>query len=166
MVIAGAELTTLMSFSYLQLILGIFIVCFSLILFFHPYLKLPNNKITTVSSGGLAGFLAGLVGTGGAIRGLSLAAFDLSKECFIATSAAIDFGVDATRSIIYVHNDFLEKKYLYLIPILLGIAVGGSYLGKLILTRIKNEDFKKIVLVFLFLIGCFEIVKWVNSNWQ
>lgn len=164
MVIIGAELTASLTFKYLQLILGLFIVSFSALFFFMPDLKLSQNKGVTVSAGGLAGFLAGLVGTGGAIRGLSLAAFDLTKECFVATSAAIDFGVDISRTFIYMKNDFLEKEYLYLIPVLFVVALAGSWLGKLLLNRIKKEYFRKIVLVLLFFIGCFEIVKWLNLN--
>lgn len=164
MVIIGAELTSHITFRYTSLILGIFIMCFSLLFLFKPDLKLSQNKGVTISAGGIAGFLAGLVGTGGAIRGLSLAAFDLTKECFVATSAAIDFGVDMSRGLIYLKNDFLEKDYLYLVPILFAIALVGSYLGKQILLKIKKEQFRTIVLVFLFLIGCVEIIKWFTAS--
>lgn len=160
MVIFGAEITAHVTFRYLQLILGIFLIVFSLLFFFYPRLKLSQNKAVTVSAGGLAGFLAGLIGTGGAIRGLSLAAFGLSKGMFVATSAAIDFGVDISRSLIYLKNDFLESKYYYLIPILFVVALVGSYLGKLILEKVKKEQFRIIVLILLFGIGVVEIVKW------
>ncbi len=160
MVIVGAEITAHVTFKYLQLILGVFIVAFSIFFFFYPDVKLPQDKLITVGAGGLAGFMAGLIGTGGAIRGLSLAAFNLSKETFVATSAAVDFGVDLSRSVIYLNNDFMDKKYFYLIPILFGIALLGSYLGKLILNRINKESFRKIVLGLLFLIGTIEVIKW------
>jgi hypothetical protein len=47
--------------------------------------KLEPNRLNAVVGGGIAGFLAGLIGTGGAIRGLALAAFDLEKSVFVAT---------------------------------------------------------------------------------
>lgn len=160
MVIFGAEIAAHITFKYIPLVLGIFLIVFSLLFFFYPKLKLSQNKAIAVSAGGLAGFLAGLIGTGGAIRGLSLAAFGLSKGVFVATSAAIDFGVDVSRSFIYLKNDFLESKYFYLVPILFVVALIGSYLGKLILEKIQKEQFRIIVLVLLFGIGVVEIVKW------
>ena len=67
---------------------------FSVLFYCKPLIKLSPNKLNAVSAGGIAGFLAGVIGTGGAIRGLALAAFDLEKGVFVATSAAIDSGVD------------------------------------------------------------------------
>jgi hypothetical protein len=46
---------------------------------------------------GIAGFFAGLIGTGVAIPGFALARFDLEKSTFVATSAAIDSGIDLSR---------------------------------------------------------------------
>jgi uncharacterized membrane protein YfcA len=163
MVIVGAEVTVLATFKYIQLVLGGFIIVFSVLLFFYPGIKLPQSKLATVSAGSLAGFMAGLIGTGGAIRGMSLAAFNLSKETFVATSAAIDFGVDISRSAIYLSNDFLENKYYYLVPILFVVALLGSYIGKLFLNRIRVEAFRKIVLILLFVIGTLEVIKWFAS---
>ncbi|MDO1498978.1 hypothetical protein Q2T40_01035 [Winogradskyella maritima] len=47
---------------------------------------LPNKRMPLLVVV-LAGFSAGLLGTGGAIRGLTMAAFNLEKNMFIATSA-------------------------------------------------------------------------------
>jgi uncharacterized protein len=60
---------------------------------------------------GTAGLLAGHIGTGGAIRGLVLAAFNLEKGVFVATSAAIDSGVDLSRMIIYLRNNYLTADF-------------------------------------------------------
>ena len=74
--------------------------------------------------------MAGLVGTGGAIRGLTLSAFRVDKAVFLATSALIDLGVDATRFGVYVVQDYLASDDLMLaIPLLL-VSGAGSYIGK------------------------------------
>lgn len=152
-VVLGAYLTTLVSFEWAQFSLGIFLVLFSLLLLFFPTLKLPANKTNAFVSGSLAGFIAGFNGTGGAIRGISMAAFALSKETFVATSAAVDFGVDLSRSAIYIDHGYFGKDQFYLIPFLILISFTGSYIGKRLLNKIDENLFKKIVLALVLSIG-------------
>ena len=90
---------------------------------------------------GTAGLLAGLIGTGGAIRGLVLAAFDLEKGVFVATSAAIDSGVDLSRMIIYLRNNYLTADFYWYIPGLFLVAFAGSYTGKFVLNKIEQKKF-------------------------
>jgi len=110
--------------------------------------------------GGVAsGFIAGIAGTGGAIRGITLAAFQLPKEIFIATSALIDLGVDTSRAVVYTSNGYFKKEYLFLIPFLIGISILGSYIGKLILQRTTETVFRYIVLGIIILTAIFQIIK-------
>lgn len=160
-VFIGSVLTNYVNLIYAELILGSFLILFSVVFFIKPHLVLKPTKLNAISGGSIAGFLAGLIGTGGAIRGLSLAAFNLEKNAFIATSAAIDLGVDFTRSFVYLYNEYLEKEFYFMIPILLAIAFIGSYLGKLLLKKINQEQFKKIVLIFIFSIGITMIIKYL-----
>jgi hypothetical protein len=88
-------------------------------LYCKPLIKLRPNKLNAVSAGGIAGFLAGVIGTGGAIRGLALAAFDLEKGVFVGTSAAIDSGVDFSRMIVYLRGNFPLPAFYWYIPGLL-----------------------------------------------
>jgi len=160
-VFVGSVLTKYLNLIYAELILGIFLIFFSILFFIKPNLKLKPTKFNAISGGSVAGFLAGIIGTGGAIRGMSLASFNLEKNIFIATSAAIDLGVDSTRSAVYLFNGYLHKEFYFMVPILLGIAVIGSYLGKEILKKVRQESFKKIVLVFIFGIGVFMVTKYL-----
>lgn len=103
--------------------------------------------------------MAGFTGTGGAIRGMSLVAFNLEKNLFVGTSAAIDFGVDFSRMFIYYYNGFLQMDYLYYIPLLVIASFLGSYIGKQLLNKISQEVFKKIVLVLILLISISMLIK-------
>jgi uncharacterized protein len=78
--------------------------------------RLAQTDKNLYIGGGLSGLLAGLIGTRGAIRGLTLAAFQLPKNIFIARSTFIDLGVDLSRAVIYVFNGYFIKEYLFLIP--------------------------------------------------
>ncbi len=111
-----------------------------------------SNK-NAITGGILSGLSAGILGTGGAIRGITMAAFKMDKATFIATSAVIDFGVDASRTIIYFYNGYIHVHDLYLAPLLLGIAVIGTYIGKRILRHFSQEQFRKFVLVLILIIG-------------
>src|SRR5262245_12415446 len=152
-VIAGAYLSTKLTFRFDELILGLFLVALSLFLLCKPRAKIAATKFNAISAGGFAGFLAGLIGTGGALRGLALAAFNLEKGVFVATSAGIDSGVDFSRMIIYLRSGYLAPNSLIYIVGLLVIAFVGSYLGKLTLGYLNQKYFRQIVLSFVFLIG-------------
>ncbi len=122
--------------------------------------SLPN----ALGGGTLSGLFAGLLGTGGAIRGITLAAYDLQIETFIATSAIIDLGIDSTRSFVYYLNGYIKYESLYLIPLLGVASVIGTYVGKLILKRITQKQFKNIVLILVLLTGLITLWKVLFSH--
>jgi uncharacterized membrane protein YfcA len=152
-VILGALLSTRLQFKYSELILGLFLIAFSVLFYWKPLIKLSANNLNAIGAGGIAGFLAGVIGTGGAIRGLALTAFDLDKGVFVATSAAIDSGVDFSRMIVYLRANFLATAFYRYVPGLLLVAFAGSYLGKVALNRLEQRNFRRIVLLLIFLIG-------------
>ncbi|HKR07220.1 MAG TPA: sulfite exporter TauE/SafE family protein [Bacteroidia bacterium] len=158
-VMLGAWIVTVTDIRYGELILSIFLLSFSAFFYFKPNFILPPNKANAITGGSIAGFLAGLIGTGGAVRGASMTAFNLEKSVFVGTSAAIDMGVDFSRSIIYLENGFIGKEHLPLIPILLFVSFVGSYIGKRIFAYVSQVNFKKIVLGLIFIIGIITFVK-------
>lgn len=157
MVLIGAQMHAYVDIRFAQSIMGIFLVIFSLTFLTKDHLKFKVNNFNIITGGSIAGFLAGLVGTGGAIRGATLTALSLQKDVFIATSAGIDLGVDLARSLVYLSNDFLDEKYFWYVPILFVTAFSGSWLGKQFLNYIPEKSFKKIVLLFIMGIGFFTI---------
>ena len=159
LVLAGSYLSTFTSFELAELTLAIFLVIFSVTLLLLPNLQLPATRNNALLSGALAGLLAGFNGTGGAIRGISMAAFNLEKNTFVATSAAVDLGVDVSRSAVYLSYGYFDKQYWYLIPLLLVISFFGSLVGKKLLNRIPQEKFKKLVLYLILGIGLILLYK-------
>jgi uncharacterized membrane protein YfcA len=157
--IGGAYLTRVVSFDYAGLVLGLFLMCFSAFLFYRPLFSITPSVKNSIVSGSVAGFLAGFIGTGGAIRGLALASFNLEKNFFVGTSSIIDFGVDLSRTIIYLESNYLQKSEFLYIPILLVAAALGSYLGKMLLNKIDQDKFKRITLALIFLTGVTLVVQ-------
>ncbi len=162
-VLLGAYLSKQFDSNLLELILAIFLITISSILLIFKKLILKPTLVNSVAGGSISGFTAGLLGTGGAIRGLVLTSFNLGKDIFIATSAAIDLGIDFSRSIIYWSNGYIHKHDLYLVPILIIVGFTGTFLGKKILFYFSEAQFKSIVLFLIFFIGVFTLVKQTSS---
>lgn len=152
-VIIGGIVAKYLNEYFLEIILGIFLVGLSLLFLIKKGLIIKANKREAFLGGTLSGLFAGILGTGGAIRGLTMAAFNLEKNVFIATSAIIDFFVDFSRSIVYFINGFITKEILIYIPFLVVISIVGTYIGKLLLKKISQKTFKKMSLYLILMIG-------------
>jgi uncharacterized protein len=160
-VIAGAFLSKVISGIYLQIILSLFLISFSLFFLIKRKTIIPPTIKNSIIGGSLSGISAGLLGTGGAIRGMTMSAFNLEKNIFIASSAIIDFGVDLSRTVIYFYNGYMHREDLYLIPMLLVISVTGTYAGKKILRKISQEKFRIIVLSLILVTGIISLITWL-----
>lgn len=158
-VVIGGYLTKLFTGIYLEFALGIFLIVLALIFFVKKNLVIQPNKQNALIGGGLSGLSAGLLGTGGAIRGLTMAAFDLNKSTFIATSAFIDFLIDFSRTFVYYHNGYIHQHDLLYVPFLLVIGLVGTAIGKKILNYIPQKRFKQISLGLILLIGLITLTK-------
>ncbi len=158
-VILGAWLSNKFDSKVLEFGLSIFLIALSVLFLIFRNWVIKPTKANSLIGGGVSGFVAGLVGTGGAIRGMTLTAFNMEKEAFIATSALIDFAIDLSRSGVYVYNGYVHKHDLYLIPFLLGVGFLGTYIGKKVLNYIPQQTFKTIVLFLILIIGCTSLIQ-------
>lgn len=152
-VVLGGLLTKFVNSQYLELILGIFLIVLAALFLIKKELIISPNKRNAVLGGSLSGFSAGLLGTGGAIRGLTMAAFNLEKSVFIATSAFIDFVLDFSRTFVYFYNGYIHQHDLIYVPFLLVIGIVGTLIGKRILNHIPQNKFKKFSLGLILIVG-------------
>lgn len=158
-VILGAYLSKFMETKILETMLAVFLIGVSLTLLLVKDLAVKPTLFNSIGGGILSGWLAGLLGTGGAIRGITLAAFHLKMEVFIATSACIDLAIDVSRSVVYTLNGFVHRSDLYLISILLVVSIAGTYIGKRILAHVSEKQFKSIVLIAVLITGLSMILR-------
>lgn len=152
-VILGAWFSKYLDPGGLKLLLALFLIVSSLTFLIKPGIQMNANVRNSIIGGVFSGGVAGLIGTGGAIRGITLAAFNLKSEVFIATSAMIDMGVDSSRTVVYWMNGFIHRDDLYLIPFLIVASIVGTYTGKRMLARITQERFKVFVLILVLITG-------------
>jgi uncharacterized membrane protein YfcA len=156
-VIIGALLTKIIPQKEIEILMNVILILLSIYLIFNSEKKLEENDKNLILGGVASGFLAGLVGTGGAIRGLVLTAFSLEKNAFLATSAFIDLGVDFSRALVYIWSGYFLKQFLIFIPFLILISISGSFIGKLILNKIPQHYFRYLVLIVIVSISIYSI---------
>ncbi|OGG59547.1 sulfonate transporter [Candidatus Kaiserbacteria bacterium RIFCSPHIGHO2_02_FULL_50_50] len=158
----GALLVSWVPPDILKMVLGAFLVGY---MFFawSGKLTVKPSLSASILGGSVSGFFAGLIGTGGALRAAFLTAFNLPKEKYIATAAAIAFAVDLTRLPLYLAQRFFPEELYSTLPALLGVALFGTYLGKLVVGKIPQEIFRRIVLVFLGFIGALFLARSISS---
>lgn len=158
-VLIGAYFSKIVVSEYLEVGLAVFLICTSLAFLIFKNIGFALTIKNSIIGGVLSGGIAGLIGTGGAIRGLTLTSFKLKPEIFIATSAIIDLGVDSGRGLVYWMNGYMHSHDLYLIPLLIIASIVGTYIGKQLLTKISEVKFRAIVLVLILITGISTLVK-------
>ncbi|MDB4107622.1 sulfite exporter TauE/SafE family protein [Bacteroidia bacterium] len=158
-VIIGGILSKYLGTKILEIILGIFLVSLSLLFLIKKNLVVKPETKQSIIGGSLSGLAAGVLGTGGAIRGITMAAFNMEKSAFIATSAFIDFGIDATRNVVYYQNGYIHAQDMKYIPILLVLGFVGTYIGRYLLKFIPQEKFKRFSLFLILIVGLITVSK-------
>jgi uncharacterized membrane protein YfcA len=162
-VVLGAYLTQVIPLKEIELSMNLIILGLTLFLISGAGKKIQQTNFNLYTGGVISGFLAGLIGTGGAIRGITLAAFGLEKDVFIATSALIDLGVDSSRAVVYILQGYFLQEHLILIPFLVVIAVVGSYVGKRILEHIPEKYFHYVVLGVIAAISVLQTIQYFRA---
>jgi uncharacterized protein len=157
MVYIGSKLTVYINGNNFRMLLGFILLTLVVLEVLKQY-KIPKNPVTEFVGGVTSGFVSGLIGTGGAIRGYFIFNFNLSKEVLIATYCAIDYTGDVLRMLVYYSNGFFDNKVIALIPFSIVAAILGNILGLKILKYIPVKLFYKFLLLVLFVLSVLLIV--------
>jgi uncharacterized membrane protein YfcA len=163
-VIAGAFITAYIHTATIELMMNFILVKLAIYLIINFQKTIKQSDRNLYAGGLISGFIAGILRTGGAIRGLTLSAFQLSKEAFVSTSAIIDLGVDVSRAIVYLSYGYFDKSYYFLIPFLLFLSISGSFIGKLILAKTSEVMFRYIVLVVIVATAFYQIFRYFYQS--
>ena len=154
MAFTGAMLISIIPLALVKIVLGVFLILYAVYSFIKPVFRLKKSRPTAIVGGTLSGFLAGLIGLGGAIRGAFLTAFNLPKEIYVATSAMIAVVIDMTRIPTYLMTKTIQdNSYYVLLPFLFITAYFGVRTGKVLLQKINQKMFRRLVSIALFAVG-------------
>lgn len=150
----GARLVFSIPSAVLSRILGVVLIVYVITLFAKSSLRVPPNWLTGAVGGALSGFLAGIFGIGGAVRGMFLTAFDLPKEVYIATAGAIALFIDTTRLTTYLtEGTRLADLLLWGLLLFVPASLVGARLAKAVVDKIPQKHFRKVIAAFLLLAG-------------
>jgi uncharacterized membrane protein YfcA len=159
----GAALTTSLPSAAITVLFGVFLLVYvGLSSLGNDRLRLPRTSSALRIGGVLSGFLAGLIGTGGAVRSACLMAWRLPTDAYLGTSAAIAFLVDAMRLPVYVRGGLLSDVSLPLLGGWLAVAGLGAWVGRRLVRRVSSRAFRHGVLALLALMG----VKLICDGWR
>ena len=156
--VIGAYLLDIVAPGVIGLGLGVFLVLFAVTSLFNVSWRLPHNRPVLVTGGIVTGFVTGIIGLGGAIRGAFLFSMQQKKEVYIATSSTIALCIDIARTATYLSRGTLESRYYWFIPVLLAISFAGTWLGVKVLRWLPESIIKKVVLVMLLFVSIFFIL--------
>ena len=159
----GAYLVNYVPHEILKGLFGIFLIAYALWALTDHYLKIKNKIRSMIIGGVVSGFIAGLIGTGGAVRGAMLNVLVKNKNKYIVTTAAIAFVVDLTRIPIYITQGYLRENMMWYLSILFVIALIGSYLGKIVVDRVPQKEFRVIVLLAVLTAGAYFVYQWITG---
>lgn len=149
----GARYSDYFTTAIFSILLGSLLIILSLIFLTQAESTFFRGRFIPYLGGSLSGFLTGLLGSGGAVRSLALAGFDLTPLAFTATSTLIDLGGDIFRLKVYLSKGYLDQDHYFYIPILMVAAFSANLLARRWLEKIPREKFKKIVLTFVLITG-------------
>ena len=142
----GSFLNKYVNQDFLKPVLGVSLLIYSYISYKNPDISISQSIGNTILGGSIYGFISGLIGTGGPLRGAILTAFKLDSSAYVSTNGVISLGVDLIRVPVYLLNGYLQANYIYYLPILLLVALAGGYLSRKIVDRISSVWFKLIIL--------------------
>jgi uncharacterized protein len=152
MVGIGSYFTKQIDITLFKRLLGIVLMLLVVFEILHKY-ELPKNKFTEVIGGITSGFISGLIGTGGTIRGYFIFSFNLPKEMMIATYCIIDYSGDFLRFLIYLQNGLLDARVWYLAPYAVLATILANVIGIWSLKFIPVELFKSMVMLILLVLS-------------
>jgi uncharacterized membrane protein YfcA len=139
----------------LSRVLGALLLAYVAFLFLKGRFALPQGPRTTLAGGALYGFTAGIFGIGGAIRGAFLAAYNLPKAVYIATTGAIiGLAIDSSRLVAYSLGGSMLDRSLWLgMLIFVPVSFFGAKIGERAVARIPQQRFRQVIAAFLAVVA-------------
>ena len=137
----------------------------AIMLLFVVYTRLPigrNFKMRAwgfIPVGAGTGFSSAFLGIPGPFAAAFYLAYGLSASAYIGTSALGMAMIQVPKLIIFGTSDLLSLRVVLLGVSMGAIAAGSAYLGRVILMRVPNHVFPKIITTMLLISGVVFLIK-------
>jgi len=136
-----------------------------MMLLFVVYTRLPigrNFKMRLwgfIPVGAGTGFCSAFLGIPGPFSAVFYLAYGLSASAYIGTSALGMAMIQVPKLIIFGTSDLLTLRVLLMGVSLGAIAAGSAYIGRIILRRVPDHVFAKIITTMLLISGVVFLIK-------
>jgi uncharacterized membrane protein YfcA len=156
--LAGALLHTRLSSRTLSIVFGTLLILAGVSELTGWVQRVRWGRRAAWVAGALSGILGGLVGNQGGIRAAAMLGFEVPREAFVATATAIGLIVDLARLPVYLAAEWRGIAGLW--PLLVVATAGvviGTELGTRALVRVPEWTFRRILALFLLLLGTYMV---------
>ena len=165
-ILGALPFSVLGSFLFVSIDTAVFVrILGAMMLLFVVYTRLPigqNFKIRIwgfIPVGAATGFGSAFLGIPGPFSAIFYLAYGLSASAYIGTSALGMATIQVPKLIIYGTSDLLTFRVLLMGISLGAIAACSAYLGRIILRRIPDHVFSKIITAMLLISGIVFLIK-------
>lgn len=160
----GARMFAFLSADFLQILIGLLLV--STIFQYNRTEKRTGFKIKAwhfAPMGLVVAFLSGLIGGVGPLMNSAYLNYGISKESLLGTRSANAIILHITKILSYAYYGYVTGEVLKF-GILIGISsMIAVYFGKLILAKISELFFRKIVVISMVVSGV--LMLWKNKDY-
>ncbi|MBS9524882.1 sulfite exporter TauE/SafE family protein [Litoribacter ruber] len=161
--IIGARMFAELSSDYLQILIGLLLV--STVMQFKKKDKPSKFRIKAwhfAPMGLGVSFLSGLIGGVGPLMNSAYLSYGISKESLLGTRSANAILLHLTKIISYAYLGYVNGEVLKY-GIMIGVvSMSAIYVGKLILGKMSDELFRKIVVASMVVSGV--LMLWQNKE--
>jgi len=153
--LVGAYLLDAMTIQIIELILGVFVMCFVVVTLYNPSMKVPQKKEKQVGLG--VGLFAGAIGTMTTVNGpffiMYLLGLNIDRREILAALGLLLIVSGLCFSIFFGLFGILtvERAQLGAICAIFGII--GMWFGDRVVRYVDREFFRKLILSGLFILG-------------
>jgi len=154
--LAGALLHARAGEPALRIVFGLLLLLAAASEFFGLAQRVRLSRGGALAAGGLSGLFGGLVGNQGGIRSAAMLALPLRRDAFVATATATALLVDGARMPVYFLSAGSRLVGAWpVIAVATAGVIGGTFLGRSLLSRIPERPFRMLVASLLALLGLY-----------
>jgi uncharacterized membrane protein YfcA len=149
----GALLYTILPGGLIARILGVYLLIYVALNFVKQSWPKRATLKSFVPVGGAAGFVSAVVGGAGPVVVPWMLRYGLVKEAFIGTEAVGAAVIHVVKLTVWGSAGTISRADIVLLLPLTVLMVLGSYLGKLLITRMNVRVFRAAMMLVLCIIG-------------
>jgi uncharacterized membrane protein YfcA len=142
--VAGAVLLTRAPLGPLQRAMGVLLIGMVVWRRLDPHPRAPSDR-AFVGVGAASGLGSALLGTVGPLTAPFFLAYGLSRAAYIGTEAAAALTMHLTKTAAYGAGDLLTARVLGYALALVPTTLAGAWVGRLIVGRISDRVFVRLV---------------------